>query len=144
MAHEGFDAAAVRKEYAGRGLDLADLHEEPIEQLLRWLDDAAAAGVPEPNAMVLATADATGVPAARTMLAKSIDARGVAFHTNLCSRKARELAANPRAAAVFYWGEVERQVIVEGPVERIADEEADAMFAARPRGADSPGSRRCD
>lgn len=132
MADEGFDAAALRKEYAGRGLDRADLDDDPITQLLAWIDDARAAGVPEPNAMVLATAAADGAPSARTMLAKAIDARGAAFHTNLTSRKARELTANPRASGVFYWGEVERQVILEGPVTRVDDEEADAMFAARP------------
>lgn len=129
------ELADLRRDYRRDGLDEADLAGDPLTQFRRWLDDALAAGVAEPNAMVLATADAAGQPSARTVLLKGLDERGFAFFTNLGSRKARELAANPSAALVFRWDALERQVCVTGRAARVADEEADAYFATRPEGS---------
>jgi pyridoxamine 5'-phosphate oxidase len=106
-----------------------------LEQFERWLVEAAAAGFGEANAMTLATADADGRPAGRTVLLKGVDARGFVFFTNRRSRKGRELAANPRAALVFPWLSLQRQVIVDGDAEPVSDTESDAYFASRPRGA---------
>src|SRR3954453_7338340 len=106
--------ADLRKEYTRMGLGEADVDPDPIRQFRTWLEQALAAQVPEPNAMTLATATPDGRPSARVVLLKGIDPGGFPFHTNYDSRKARELAGNPRAALVFYWGELERQVRVEG------------------------------
>ena len=125
----------MRRSYGGGALSESELAPDWLTQLRRWLDEAARAGVPEPNAMVLATADAGGAPGARTVLLKEADERGLAFFTNLGSRKARELAVNPRAALVFPWHAMQRQVVVDGRVEPVALEESDAYFASRPRGA---------
>ena len=129
------DFAALRREYADRGLSEQDVAADPVEQFHRWLADAVAAGLPEPNAMVLATADADGQPSARTVLLKGVDARGFVWFTNYRSRKGRDLAANPRAALLFAWVGIERQVGVTGPVERVDPEESAAYFAQRPHGA---------
>ena len=129
------DVADLRREYTRAGLSEADLRVEPVEQFRAWLEIAVRAGVPEPNAMTLATADAAGRPSARTVLLKGVDARGFAFYTNLGSRKGRDLAANPRAALVFRWDALERQVTVTGRVALVGAEEADAYFASRPRGS---------
>lgn len=104
-----------------------------LEQLERWLAAALAAGIAEPNAMVVATASADGAPGARTVLLRGIDVRGLRFNTNYRSRKGRELAENPRATLVFPWYQLQRQVIVEGDVSRLPPEESDAYFAKRPR-----------
>lgn len=127
--------AELRREYTRAGLSESDLAPDPIAQFQRWFDAVVEAGVPEPNAMVVATADATGRPSARTVLLKGVDPRGFAFYTNLESRKGRELAHNPRAALVFRWDALERQVLVGGGVTRVTDAEADAYFASRPRGS---------
>jgi pyridoxamine 5'-phosphate oxidase len=100
-----------------------------------WFADAVAAEIAEPNAMSLATADADGAPSVRIVLLKGYDERGFVFFTNYDSRKGRELAANPRAALLFAWLDLERQVRVTGPVERVARAETEAYFATRPRGA---------
>jgi pyridoxamine 5'-phosphate oxidase len=110
-----------------------DRDRDPIDQFQRWLTDAERSEPNDPNAMTLATATADGVPSARMMLLKGVDARGFAFYTNLDSRKAHELAANPRAALCFHWKSLRRQVRVEGRIERVEDEEADAYFATRAR-----------
>ncbi len=127
------DLAALRRDYAARSLDAGDVDADPFAQFRRWFDEAAAAGVPEPNAMTLATASREGAPSARVVLLKGLDARGFVFFTNYESRKGVELADNPRAALVFLWHEVERQVRVEGAVERVSEAESDAYFAVRPR-----------
>lgn len=124
----------MRQDYAAQGLTRADLASEPLEQFRRWFEDARGA-TREPNAMTLATVDPAGRPSARTVLLKGIDDRGLTFFTNLESHKARELAANPRAALVFWWEPLARQVRFEGEVERVGDAEADAYFATRPRGS---------
>ena len=110
-------------------------HADPIARFNDWLAEATASEPDIATAMTLATADAAGVPSARMVLLKDADARGFVFYTNLESRKAGELAANPRAALVFHWKSLKRQVRVTGAVEPVSAEEADAYFATRPRGA---------
>jgi len=129
------DLARMRQEYGERGLRKADVVADPLEQFARWFEEARAAPILEPNGMTLATVDASGQPSARTVLLKGIDRRGLAFYTNLESRKARELAANPKAALLFWWPAQGRQVRFEGVIERVDDAEADAYFASRPRGS---------
>jgi pyridoxamine 5'-phosphate oxidase len=136
-----------RREYDDVPLLQAYLPEQPLELLRAWLDAAAGAGVDEPNGMALATCDAGGAPHCRIVLLKGIDARGLTFFTNHDSDKGRQLAANPRAAATFWWPQPRnRQVRVQGPVERASELVADAYFASRPRRAQlcsaaSPQSR---
>ena len=115
-------------------LDEAGVDADPIIQFQHWFAECVAAAVPEPDAMCLAT-DAGGVPAARMVLLRGVDARGFVFHTNYDSDKGRHLAANPAAALVFRWYRLQRQVRVSGPAGRISDEESDAYFRTRPRGA---------
>jgi hypothetical protein len=122
----------LRIDYGRGQLVEADAAADPFAQFARWFADAQAAKVPEPNAMTLATADATGAPSARVVLLKGFDDRGFAFFTNYESRKGRDLAANPRAALCFYWQPLERQVRVEGTVERVSRQESDAYFNTRP------------
>jgi pyridoxamine 5'-phosphate oxidase len=110
-----------------------DRDRDPVEQFGVWLSEAGQTEPNDPNAMTLATATPDGVPSARMVLLKGVDARGFAFYTNLSSRKAHELAANPRAALCFHWKSLRRQVRVEGPVEPVTDAEADAYFSTRPR-----------
>jgi pyridoxamine 5'-phosphate oxidase len=107
---------------------------DPIEQFRRWYDDAVAAGVAQPDAMTLATATPDGKVSARTVLMRGLDQRGFAFFTNLASAKAGVLDANPRAALVFHWRELERQVRVTGTVTRVATDEEVAYWSTRPRG----------
>jgi pyridoxamine 5'-phosphate oxidase len=127
------DLSAMRQEYSDHGLSEADLAPTWLEQLERWLADARAAGLPEPNAMVLATADPRGRPSARTVLLKLLDERGLVFFTNLGSRKAGELAANAYASVVFPWHPMGRQVLVGGGVREVDRAETEAYFATRPR-----------
>ena len=110
-----------------------DRDRDPIDQFQAWLGDAERSEPNDPNAMTLATSTADGVPSARMMLLKGVDAGGFAFYTNLDSRKAHELSANPRAALCFHWKSLRRQVRVEGRIERVEDDEADAYFATRAR-----------
>lgn len=110
-----------------------DRHRDPVEQFEAWLAEAGRTEPNDANAMTLATATPDGIPSVRMVLLKGIDAQGFAFYTNLGSRKAGELAANPRAALCFHWKTLRRQVRVEGPVEPVADTEANAYFATRPR-----------
>lgn len=118
-----------------RALDEADIDRDPIEQFRRWLGAAEGAGIPLPNAMTLATSTPNGRPSARNVLLRGVDSRGFVFFTNYESRKAGELEGNPRAALVFLWRELERQVCVEGTVERTTEEESANYFATRPDGA---------
>ncbi len=110
-------------------------HPDPIALFHDWFDAAKAAETDLPEAMTLATADANGVPSARMVLLKDADARGFVFYTNLDSRKGGELAANAHAALVFHWKSLKRQIRIVGSVERVSDQEADAYFATRARGA---------
>lgn len=127
--------ADLRKEYTLHGLDEAEVSADPFEQFRVWFDQAVGAGLVEPNAMTLATADATGRPSARVVLLKSYDAAGFVFFTNYESRKGRDLAANPQASLSFYWPQLERQVRIEGRVDKVSPEESDAYFGSRPPGA---------
>src|SRR5580704_12427461 len=121
---------------AGRdGLTEADLDPDPIEAFRAWLAAAVEAKLTEPTSMVVATSTPEGVPSARNVFLKAGDQRGFVFYTNQTSRKGRELAANPRAALVFLWKELERQVLVTGGVVSVDAAEADAYFATRPRGS---------
>ena len=127
--------AELRREYSRAGLSEADVDADPIRQFGAWLHQALVAELPEPNAMTLAAVGADGRPSARIVLLKGLDAAGFTFHTNYESRKGRELAANPHAALVFFWQELERQVRIEGTVERLSEGESDAYFQSRPLGS---------
>jgi pyridoxamine 5'-phosphate oxidase len=128
--------ADLRREYARAALDEGSVDPDPHRQLLGWLEDATRAEVLEPSAMVLATASEAGVPSARVVLLKGAEAGGLTFFCDTRSQKGSELTANPVAAVVFWWGELERQVRVNGIVTRVSDAEANAYFVRRP-----PGSR---
>jgi pyridoxamine 5'-phosphate oxidase len=136
----------MRREYTRAALAEADVDADPVVQFGRWFEQAEQAGLLEPHAMTLATATADGRPSARMVLLRGFDARGFCFYTNYESRKGAELAANPRAALVFWWDKLERQVRIEGRVERTSRAESEAYFASRPPGsqlgaAASPQSR---
>ncbi len=124
--------AQIRTDYKRGALDEEHADTDPIRQFARWWEEAVAAEVLEVNAMTLATADAQGRPSARTVLLKAFDANGFVFYTNYESRKGLELAANPRACLLFFWAELERQVRIDGDVERTTAEESDEYFASRP------------
>lgn len=125
----------LRKEYERGALLESDAGPDPFALFALWLRGAVESGLAEPNAMTLATADAQGRPSARIVLLKSIDELGLVWFTNYESRKGQELAANPRAALVFWWGALERQVRVEGSVEQTSAGESDAYYHSRPLGA---------
>jgi len=129
------EPGSLRTEYTLAGLDVSDLDPDPIRQFGRWFEQAVAAGGPEPHAMTLATATADGSPSARIVLLRGFDERGFVFFTSYLGRKAGELAENPRAALLFFWPTMERQVRVEGVVEKATAAESDAYFAGRPRGS---------
>jgi pyridoxamine 5'-phosphate oxidase len=127
--------AAAREEYTRGGLVESDLLPDPIAMFRRWYDEAHAAGLYEPNAMVVATASAAGEPAARLVLLKGVSDDGFVFFTNTRSRKGVELAANARCALLFPWHPLERQVRVDGAASALPREAVDAYFATRPRGS---------
>jgi pyridoxamine 5'-phosphate oxidase len=139
----------MRREYAREGLAEADVDADPVVQFGRWFEQAEQGGLLEPHAMTLATATPDGRPSARMVLLRGFDERGFCFYTNYQSRKGDELAANPRAALVFWWDKLERQVRIEGRVERTSRAESEAYFSSRPPGsqlsaAASPQSRVID
>jgi pyridoxamine 5'-phosphate oxidase len=125
----------MRRTYEQAGLDTDDLAAGWLGQFRRWLTDAVQAGLPEPNAMIVATASPDGRPSARTVLLKGLDQRGLVFYTHYTSRKGSELLANPAVSLVFPWHPIQRQVLVSGSVERVSDAESDAYFASRPHGS---------
>lgn len=125
----------LRRGYEGAELDLADLDPEPVRQFGVWLGEAIEANLLEPNAMTLATADAGGRVSARIVLLKGYSVDGFVFYTNYAGRKARDLAQNPRAALVFYWDRLERQVRIEGRVEKVDRATSETYFRSRPRGS---------
>jgi len=127
------DPAQLRVEYQRASLDERDVDRDPLRQFARWFEEAVASRVPQANAMTLATVSIDGGPAARIVLLKEFDARGFCFYTNYESRKGRELAADPRAALLFFWVELERQVRIDGVTDRVSATESDAYFASRPR-----------
>lgn len=124
--------ADLRKTYARETLNQSAVDPDPIIQFKTWMNEALDAELPEPNAMTVATVSADGKPSARVLLIKGVDARGFVFFTNYESQKGLDLEANPHAALVFYWIELERQVRIEGRVEKLPEEESDAYFASRP------------
>ena len=128
--------AEVRREYARAALDERTAEPDPLLQLIRWLQEAGEAKVLEPSAMTLATVGSDGRPSARIVLLKGVSDRGLEFFTDYRSRKGAELAQNPEAALVFWWAELERQVRVSGPTDRLSGAESDAYYGTRP-----PGSR---
>ena len=135
MEHEPVDLAALRAEYADRGLDVLDLAADPYLMFQRWLGEALAAGMHEPNAMVLSTTGADGRPSSRMVLLKGLDEHGFVLYTNHGSRKGRDLADDPRCALLFPWHPLERQVRVEGTAHVLERGVVEAYFRTRPRGA---------
>lgn len=129
------EIADIRKDYKQHSLNEADVAADPFEQFGRWWNDAIAAEVEEVNAMTLATASKDGIPSARIVLLKGYDEQGFVFFTNYESTKGKELMANPNAALVFFWRELERQVRIEGRVEKVSSEESDEYFHSRPEGS---------
>jgi pyridoxamine 5'-phosphate oxidase len=127
------DLTALRLSYTRAELRRADLNADPLAQFQGWLDEAIAAGLREPYALSLATADSAGRPSVRTVLLRGADARGLTFYTNYDSHKGHDLAGNPQAELLFHWADHERQVRAYGPVVRVGDEESTAYFHARPR-----------
>lgn len=126
--------ADIRTDYKFASLDEADTAAEPFAQFGKWFDEALASKVVEPNAMSLATVDrTTGRPSSRVVLLKAFDERGFTFFTNYASHKADEMAANPHVAALFFWADLERQVRIEGVVEKVSREDSDHYFHSRPR-----------
>jgi pyridoxamine 5'-phosphate oxidase len=127
------DIASLRTEYTRAGLRERDLDPSPAKQIEHWLRDAIEAGHPEPNAMTIATATADGVPSARVVLLRGLDDQGATFYTSYDSDKGKELTANPRASAVFFWPLLERQLRIAGAVTRVERGVSEAYFKTRPR-----------
>ncbi|HET8650268.1 MAG TPA: pyridoxamine 5'-phosphate oxidase [Gemmatimonadales bacterium] len=127
--------ADIRREYARTRLDESSVDPDPIRQFCSWFDEAQVAQIRDPTAMALATATPDGIPSVRIVLLKGVDQRGFVFYTDQRSRKGSELAVNPRAALVFYWSEVERQVRVSGSVAPVSPAESDSYYHSRPLGS---------
>ena len=125
----------MRRDFESTGLDRDALDDDPFRQFESWFNQAVEAGVEDPNALTLATADASGAPGARTVLLKYFDSGGFVFYTNYGSRKARALAENPRAAMLFPWVPLNRQVTIEGRVEKVSRKESLRYFMSRPEGS---------
>ncbi len=123
----------MRLDYRLKKLSKNSLNQDPFTQFKDWLEEAVRSQLIEPNAMSLATTTKSGKPSCRTVLLKGFDTRGFMFYTNLESRKASELNENPQASAIFWWRDLERQVLLEGPVETVSQEESCLYFARRPR-----------
>jgi len=129
------DFASSRREYKRSSLAEREMKKNPFQQFSLWLEEAVAAGSAEANTMTLATSSPEGFPSCRVVLLKELDHKGFVFYTNYNSRKGKELLTTPRAAAVFYWPELERQVRVEGMVEQLSRNESALYFNSRPRGS---------
>ena len=129
------ELAHLRKDYALKTLDEKDVDRDPMKQFGVWMVEAIHAQVPEPTAMTLATVDGDGHPSARIVLLKGVDPKGFVFYTNYESRKGRELSTNPAAAITFLWKELERQVRIEGRIEKVSAEESNAYYETRPLGS---------
>ncbi|PPF83318.1 pyridoxamine 5'-phosphate oxidase [Subtercola sp. Z020] len=129
------DSLTAHNDYGDLPLDESALDPDPLRQFATWLSEAEAAGVDEPNAMVVGTVDPDGAPNSRTVLLRGVDARGFAFYSNYDSQKGRGLASTPAASLLFPWYLLHRQVIVQGRVSRLGAAESDAYFASRPRGS---------
>jgi pyridoxamine 5'-phosphate oxidase len=129
------DLASIRNDYALKTLDETEVDGDPLRQFGVWMVEAIHAQVPEPTAMHLSTVAPDGRPSGRIMLLKGVDPKGFVFYTNYGSRKGRELSANPAVALTFLWKELERQVRIEGEVEKVTPQESDEYFATRPLGS---------
>jgi len=129
------DLAALRQDYVAHGLRRADLDPDPFKQFATWFGEAAAAQIPDVNAMALATAGADGAPAVRIVLLKGISEHGFVFYTNYGSEKGRHLEENPRAALNLFWEPLERQIRIDGRVEKTSREESEEYFHSRPIGS---------
>ncbi len=129
------DLASLRNEYAAHGLRRAELDPDPIKEFGAWFSAAAAAGIPDVNAMSLATATSDGQPSVRVVLLKGFDQRGFVFFTNYASEKGAQMEANPRVGLALYWVQLERQIRINGRVEHTSREESDTYFHSRPRGS---------
>ena len=127
--------AGLRQEYMRAGLSEAQADADPLRQFQLWFDDAVRAGVPLPNAMTLATVTPDGAPSARVVLLKGVENGAFTFYTNYLSRKGRELERRPAACLLFLWSDLERQVRIDGTVEKLSAPESDAYYATRPLGA---------
>ncbi|MCH8556409.1 MAG: pyridoxamine 5'-phosphate oxidase [Balneolia bacterium] len=126
------EIAGLRKNYTLETLDRTDVDSNPVQQFKYWFEQAVKSEIPEPNAMVLATASSSGQPRARVVLLKGVDERGFLFYTNYGSNKGKELGENPKASLCFNWLELERQVRIDGRVEKLPASESDAYFNSRP------------
>nr|WP_294900649.1 pyridoxamine 5'-phosphate oxidase [uncultured Pedobacter sp.] len=125
----------LRQDYRSASLNEEDVDQNPYQQFEKWFQEALNAKVVEPNAMTLATSQANGIPSARIVLLKEFTEEGFVFYTNYKSKKGQEIAQSPYAALVFFWADLERQVRIEGVVERVSDDESTAYFKSRPRGS---------
>ncbi len=125
----------LRQDYSAASLSEKDSSADPIQQFDTWFNQAVEAKVLEPNAMTLSTATADGRPSARIVLLKGYDKEGFSFYTNYLSRKGKEIAKNPLGAITFFWGELERQVRIEGTIEKLSKEQSEAYFHSRPKGS---------
>ncbi|MDB5157051.1 MAG: pdxH [Mucilaginibacter sp.] len=123
----------LRQDYSAATLSETSINANPIKQFDTWFNEALEAKIHEPNAMTLATATTDGRPSARIVLLKGFDANGFAFYTNYLSRKGKELTKNPNAAIVFFWGRLERQVRIEGTIEKLSKEQSERYFHSRPK-----------
>ena len=128
------EIAALRENYTKGSLDVQDVANTPIEQFQMWFDEAIASQLLEPNALLLSTVSSDGKPSARIVLLKGLD-NGFKFYTNYLSRKGTELIENPNACITFFWAELERQVRIEGIIEKVSAEESDEYFESRPKGS---------
>lgn len=135
FAHMQHDFHKLRKEYSQRALDESHMAADPMQQFKVWLSEAIASQLVEPNAMLLATSTREGSPSVRAVLLKEYDDRGLVFFTNYQSKKGRDLDENPKAALLFYWAELERQIRIEGQVEKVSRQESELYFGKRPRKA---------
>lgn len=125
----------LRQDYTAATLTEKSINVNPIKQFDIWLNEALEAKIHEPNAMMLATATSDGRPSARIVLLKGFDINGFAFYTNYLSRKGKEITKNPLGAITFYWGEMERQVRIEGTIEKLSKEDSEQYFHSRPKGS---------
>lgn len=135
VMHTHQEIADLRRDYKLKALNEADVAKDPFAQFGYWWHDVMDSKIDEPNAMTVATANAQGIPAARICLLKGYDTNGFVFFTNYNSHKGQDLAANPHASLVFFWKELERQVCIEGRVEKLSDADNDAYFFSRPAGS---------
>lgn len=133
--NQGRDLASIRTEYTKETLEMGSTADTPLDQFSKWFEQAQDADVPEVNAMTLATADGEGQPSARIVLLKDIEKGAFVFYTNYNSQKGEDLAENPKAALVFFWPELERQVRIEGLVSKVSPDMSTSYFHSRPRGS---------